>query len=143
MTNLDELIHYTFICILYDVLHVISTFSSRIKKHLCNNFTQIVSILLFVQVWAEILNLFFPAWTKIQSPLLSHIFSGGMIYTILSLHYLRMLYKSFGCFYPHGLWKIFYRFSFYLFFSFLVKFQKRISPVFNFIKLNPPSFKDA
>lgn len=123
MTNLDELIHYTFICILYDVLHVISTFSSRIKKHLCNNFTQIVSILLFVQVWAEILNLFFPAWTKIQSPLLSHIFSGGMIYTILSLHYLRMLYKCFGCFYPHGLWKIFYRFSFIYSSAFLVKFQ--------------------
>lgn len=119
---------YIYMHIVRYILHVISTFSSRIKKHLCNNFTQIASILLFVQVWAEILNLFFPAWTKIQSPLLSHIFSGGMIYTILSLHYLRMLYKCFGCFYPHGLWKIFYRFSFYLFFSFFGQISKTYIP---------------
>lgn len=58
MTNLDELIHYTFICILYDVLHVISTFSSRIKKHLCNNFTQIVSILLLCKFGQRFLTSF-------------------------------------------------------------------------------------
>lgn len=143
MTNLDELIHYTFICILYDVLHVISTFSSRIKKHLCNNFTQIVSILLFVQVWAEILNLFFPAWTKIQSPLLSHIFSGGMFYTF-------WVFTTWGCFtkvlavFIHMVYgRFFIDFLFIYSSAFLVKFQKHISPVFNFIKLNSPSFKDA
>lgn len=143
MTNLDELIHYTFICILYDVLHVISTFSSRIKKHLCNNFTQIVSILLFVQVWAEIFNLFFPAWTKIQSPLLSHIFSGGMFYTF-------WVFTTWGCFtkvlavFIHMVYgRFFIDFLFIYSSAFLVKFQKHISPVFNFIKLNSPSFKDA
>lgn len=129
MTNLDELIHYTFICILYDVLHVISTFSSRIKKHLCNNFTQIVSILLFVQVWAEIFNLFFSCMNKNSIPIVVPYFFWGHVLYILSLHYLRMLYKSFGCFYPHGLWKIFYRFSFYLFFSFFGQISKNIYPL--------------
>lgn len=134
MTNLDELIHYTFICILYDVLHVISTFSSRIKKHLCNNFTQIVSILLLCKFGQRFLTSFFLHEQKFN-PHCCPIFLSSLPEDALQKFWLFL-----------STWfmeDFFIDFLFIYSSAFLVKFQKHISPVFNFIKLNSPSFKDA
>lgn len=53
LTDLVELIHYTFTCMLNDAFHVIPTFSLGIKKHLCKKFTQIACILLFIKLFEE------------------------------------------------------------------------------------------
>lgn len=143
MTNLDELIHYTFICILYDVLHVISTFSSRIKKHLCNNFTQIVSILLLCKFGKRFLTSFCLHEQKFNPHCCPIFFLGAWFIQ-------SWVFTTWGCFtkvlavFIHMVYgRFFIDFLFIYSSAFLVKFQKHISPVFKFIKLNSPSFKDA
>lgn len=128
MTNLDELIHYTFICILYDVLHVISTSQVVLRNTCVTTLRKLLASFFLCKFGQRFLTSFFLHEQKFNPHCCPIFFSGGMIYTILSLHYLRMLYKCFGCFYPHGLWKIFYRFSFYLFFSFFGKISKTYIP---------------